>query len=111
MREIKFRVWDKSAKLYTYNPNFLVVGNSDEERFHFQQYTGLKDKNNQGIYEGDLIQGTVGANKGTRIYVVVFYKGAFLLKWRHTYTQYDSLKNSQRIIGNIYENPEITLDE
>lgn len=69
MRDIKFRVWDyqrgawarESEALesmgFEFGVNDYFNNNSDQRilRWDFMQYTGLKDKNEKDIYEGDLI--------------------------------------------------------
>jgi hypothetical protein len=55
MREIKFRIWDNLNKSFIYfdiydYPSGIYGGVSNP-----QQYTGLKDKNGEEIYEGDFI--------------------------------------------------------
>lgn len=66
MREIRFRLWDVSEKLFI-NDGFSIDmdgyawhddnGNSHviAGRYFIMQYTGLKDKNGKEIYEGDIV--------------------------------------------------------
>ena len=53
-REIKFRVWDKLLNKFIPWNCFIPFDNDRE--YIIQQYTGLKDKDGQEIYEGDIIQ-------------------------------------------------------
>ena len=60
MREIKFRAWNTRRKememiddLYWFEEN-MCHHNGDKD-FVIQQYIGLKDNNDQEIYEGDIL--------------------------------------------------------
>jgi len=123
MREIKFRVWDKSQRKFI--SNFLVsrigsimvdVGDpytSLERRneLELSQWTGLKDKNGKEIYEGDIING-----KKTNA-VIEYRDGACSFKARYApdfaplLLQVVALQKTDgiEVIGNIYENPELLL--
>ncbi len=106
MRELKFRVWDKSfhrMKITGIGYNRGVLDGDDVE---IMQYTGLKDKHGKEIYEGDMLTCRVFI-KGKSV-VVQFRNGAW-----HTGDKYSFLYPSRiwEVIGNIYENPELTQVE
>lgn len=74
------------------------------------QYTGLKDKNGNEIYEGDIL------SNGYEKSIVVWVKeqAGFMLKL--TNKEYEKekwtnpmidLRKDDEVIGNIYENPEL----
>lgn len=65
MRELKFRVWDKEGKKFLTNmlgiglyvdANLCHDGDYYHEKYIFQQFIGLTDKNNKKVYEGDIIE-------------------------------------------------------
>lgn len=67
MRTLKFRAWDKAEKkmLFDADPFVIDVWGSNEplladphkrENCIFEQYIGLKDKNDKEIYEGDILR-------------------------------------------------------
>lgn len=132
MREIKFRLWDKYFKFmdYDFSNNYLITNDGKvlekvEKRFADQywheyeedkncvlmQYTGLKDKNGKGIYEGDIVKGkNYGFNTpiryiGTVEYVYNKFK-VIGLRDKYKGTN-DELNTIYEVIGNIYENPEL----
>jgi len=79
MREIKFRVWhkDEMLKLISepeYGNHYIQFG---DQKYHIwnsdgdiiksavlMQYTGLKDKNGNEIYEGDILHEEVHTDEG-----------------------------------------------
>jgi len=136
MREIKFRAWDKEKSImlegdttvYIYNEDGSFDFNTrywDEEaddrrgewkdKSHdnciIMQYTGLKDKKGEEIYEGDITLSKYGQRGGQYLivdhlseYGVVFNRvyGGGMYFYRDV-PQRDTLE----VIGNIYENKEL----
>jgi len=125
MREIKFRAWDErrnkmfydSMEFYrdllfsypqaTKEEDHIGFGEFERSRgFIMEQYTGLRDKNQVEIYEGDLI-----TNASGRISEVVWhsYTGAWDCECRKT-TRNDSCLGFEPanwgyqiiVIGNIH---------
>jgi len=101
-REIKFRIWDKQLKVFLYQ--LPEKHHLDWERFNVQQFAGLSDRLGKEIYEGDIV--LVCFNDGS-IYDhpqhVYFEKGSFCVGMGY-------LSDSKiiEVIGDIYENPELT---
>ena len=72
------------------------------------QYSGLNDKNNKEIYEGDILEINDGLFGERHIVTVTFEKGCFGV-YGGTINLYDLLtanKDKVKIIGNIFENKE-----
>lgn len=137
MREIKFRAWNSENKkiqndVYSQSlkqPLNNFISNVQKQNITLMQFTGLKDKNEKEIYEGDILKTNFGD------YEVIFGKGcAFgVLVERETgfgeypheieerfyelNTENDAFFGVDNdcksfhvieVIGNIYENPELT---
>lgn len=118
MRTIKFRAWDKERE-FMYEPLdleeiycdafFYKLGRIclDEDNFPnliTMQYTGLKDKNGQEIYEGDILTIWIDNHKQKPKYIVEDMRELY-----HELERDDSYYRIQKceVIGNIYENPEL----
>jgi uncharacterized phage protein (TIGR01671 family) len=128
-REIKFRIWDDTLSvLYTpekndkeknlwklpeMNGGRLVV-NDD---IKVMQFTGLKDKNEKEIYEGDIIRFYFSADdpdfpdpsQTEMIDTVEYFNGCFYFREQETKLVALAYRWNDRceIIGNIHENPEL----
>jgi len=122
MREIKFRAWDgRSQKWYhramewVFNKPHGSIGQHPiiPEGLHIMQYTGLKDKNGVGVYEGDIIAFSIS---DTQHYSgIVTWDDAmakFYLQDRafHMSTPEPHYQHKMEVTGNIYENPDL-IDE
>lgn len=127
MREIKFRMWDPSKKMikfdaypgaypgtYFLNMWLYQIQKSGDI---LMQYTGQKDKNGKEIYEGDIIKqySLPDYKEPLEDVALVFWSecdARFSLNWLEgAYVQYNNIYwYSYEVIGNIYENPEITIE-
>ena len=84
----------------------------DNERFKIEQFTGLYDKDKTEIYEGDIVERSLfDLKKGdyTRKSEVHFLEGAFCIYTEDWFSQplSDDIAKECKIIGNIYENPQL----
>ena len=115
MREIKFRAWDKLNK-EMFNVEIMdfqkrqvykdTVSYRKFEDIELMQYTGLKDKNNKEIYEGDIV--TLHNSR----YRIIFNSEEARFVLKDVFFEMDipfTNNNNKRIevIGNIYENSEL----
>ena len=123
MREYKFRAWDGKSwttlGMYhaTENGN-RIFGISQHEGIILMQFTGLLDKNNNEIYQGDIILLQEPSDNYPSKHIVVFNDEqlGFRLRWEGRKKDeggfYDKKINPNQykvfeIIGNIYSNPEL----
>jgi len=74
------------------------------------EYTGLKDKNGKEIYEGDLLE-SMASHKGSFL-KIEFITACFCVKAKFGTTMpLYKINKKRKIIGNIYENPELLEKE
>ena len=109
-REIKFRAWhintDRMLNPLT-DTGLLFQTILQAPSYIVMQYIGLKDKNGKEIYEGDII---AVDNENDVITVCKYETGCFILEdkcYGHWTRQLHNQPERLKIIGNIYENPEL----
>lgn len=132
MREIKFRIFNKRNKNFNFNKieikpkietNILDFTTSNDSEIIFHQFTGLTDKNNKEIYEGDILK----IFTSLPYYVLIaFRNGAFNMydiRENRVYTQHMAVLQTDciqplsplipiyakcaEVVGNVFENPEL----
>lgn len=120
MRDIKFRfrchsIEHPSRDYFEYvtldelkNIGLLTINDIEFEIIGDDEYTGLKDKNNKEIYEGDIL------TDGEFIAEVAWGigKAGFILTGgQHSMAMaegiFEQIVNTCEVIGNLYENPEL----
>ena len=128
MREIKFRAWDKSQnKMYQVRRinfdnedlwlkiNETKIMGANLFEVELMQYTGLKDKNGKEICQGDIVECKCGNTGKTILRQIEYIGDSFCTKNGSFYNQktkqreycYIPLKPYVKVVGNIYENPEL----
>lgn len=105
-REIKFRAWDGKEMWTGFDimPAGIIVPPAYKKykgQLEYMQYTGLKDKNGKETYEGDIVKRT--DSTGTVQIKVVRYDQKYCSFDLYNYSK----EFAWKVIGNIYENPEL----
>jgi len=139
MREIKFRSWDTANESMDYldrislhhdiyrgitgysgtNSDFFGDGSGkshewshdikEDGQWILMQYTGLKDKNDKEIYEGDIIK-NYSKSFGAEFVIKEVKFTEFLMNYGYDHYEMGEIAEEiYEVIGNIYENPELLI--
>ena len=126
VRPIKFRAWDESDGVMFYSTNkdwttlkadrpdnkygVVMEGNLQGVLgLPLMQFTGLLDKNGKEIYEGDLIELSIGGDKQAGVLEVDYLNLHIGINESDSYLRMNP--NSFFVVGNIYSNPELLSQE
>ena len=135
MNEIKFRLWNPERKVVTAGNHLNTIIMSTDKEFikQFQdskmkwlQFTGLKDRNETDIYEGDIVKITNAHHDGWEnegdifspeiksdvVSEVFFHEAAFQFYYEEDRpVPLFGYSSDSEIIGNVYNNPELLEDD
>ena len=115
----KFRAWDRYEEAMTEQDGiyFGAMDNDEtlgslldclEERYELMQSTGLKDKNEVEIFEGDLVEHEDNINGHWETFEaceVVYDKDCAQFCFKDDAGNFLTDYRNLNVIGNIYENP------
>lgn len=120
----KFRVWDSWRKrmsvvdrIYIDTEGVRLYDDFGEYWRDFRdvklmQSTGLKDKNDKEIFEGDIVKMSKDVYSEPTYYEVVrHYGGAYRLESKQHGCELWLRHTDCEVVGNIYENPELLEDK
>jgi uncharacterized phage protein (TIGR01671 family) len=121
MREIKFRAWDDELKQMfdsgteQFDDSLLFrFQHFDTEKPVYMQYTGLKDKNEKEVFEGDIIKimEMFISEEGRPVTEEVFHEvhfdcGGFMAGDSFLDDYWNMYGYMFEVVGNKFENPEL----
>ena len=116
-------MWDEKYQCWVNDPLF-VYPNTEliRQGLIVQQYTGLIDKNNKDIYEGDFI--TFSCNytidssdvdviqwRNQEVFYNEEYAGFYFGRKREFQILDEIMPDTIEVVGNIFENPDLSIKE
>lgn len=118
MRELRFRIWDNGEMFYETGEAYAirfdgVVGRFNETTDHYNtiadpkimQWTGLRDRYNTRIYEGDIVKTARRVGRGYREqYPCAVRYSEITARW---YPLDIVITERCEVIGDIYRTPEL----
>lgn len=121
----KFRAWMKQyekmdndiGEMYFENGEFKYIGDDVHykrlpEHVILMQSTGLKDRNNVEIFEGDIVKMAKDVYSEPTYYEVVRHRGgAYRFESKQHGCELWLRHTDCEVVGNVYENPELLEDK
>lgn len=120
-KQLRFRVWDKHEGKWLFGYEYPNLG-ADVQHIVFMQTTGLKDKFDKEIYEGDILEfkNELGRHHKYTVFSVdgglaINTHGFDFGKETQFYDACADMQTSQwikqcAVIGNIYQNADLLQD-
>ena len=119
-REVRFRLWDKTSNAMKFEFGMNSEGKTGyydkgswkaSDNIELMQWTGLKDKAGNDIYESDIVSFMYKYPNDHLAKLelveceIVWNKSMWALKWKDGYINGSQL-NAEKytVVGNIYEN-------
>lgn len=118
MREILFRGKRRDTGEWVYGSLQIFKGYSIFDRDYYKnfftvigntvgQFTGLLDKSGRKVFEGDIVNARNSLHTDRIIYRVVYDENGFYYRDEDRVCWHPYNLDDVRIIGNIYDNPEL----